>query len=235
MSVEIGIALFPEHARDIQALFQKAEVALADARNNITPCAIYSDQSTPGEFNTWDIEVELQNALERDEFELYFQPQVCMQTGHVFGAEALIRWNNAEHGFIRPDIFIPVAERDGQIHSITWWTINTALRLIKDWPVAPAPLKVAVNLSTKVLKDPDIVDAMRSALNLWGNNQGRVTLEITESAFMEDMSASFVTLDKLKALGLNISIDDFGYWLFFHVVFQTHPGKRTQDRPVFCQ
>ena len=97
-----------------------------------------------------------------------------------------------------------------QIHSITWWTINAALRLIKDWPDTFVPLKVAVNLSAKVLRDPDLVDSVRSALSIWDTEHHRLTLEITESALMEDMSTSFITLDELKSLGVNISIDDFG-------------------------
>lgn len=210
VTANMGIALFPQQAKDISGLVQKAEIALLASRNSIQAYSIYSDNDRQVDFNSWDIEIELQNARDRDEFELYFQPQVCLKNGYVFGAEALIRWNNHERGYIRPDIFIPVAEKSGQIHNITWWTINAALRRIKDWPQYGRQLKVAVNVSAKVLRDPEFVESVRSALSIWGTDHQQLTLEITESALMEDMSASFITLDELKSLGLNISIDDFG-------------------------
>jgi len=210
ITADMGIALFPDHAIDIQGLIQKAELALLDARHSANAYSIYTKTSQKIEINNWDIEDELRNAQERDEFELYFQPQVDLQTGELFGAEALIRWQNRDKGFIRPDLFIPISEQSGQIHSITWWTINAALRLIKDWPDKQPPLKVSVNLSAKVLSDPELVNSVRSALSIWGANPEQLTLEVTESALMEDMDTSFITLDELRSLGLNISIDDFG-------------------------
>lgn len=210
ITADMGIALFPDHAIDIQGLIQKAELALLDARFTAKSYSIYTNKSQQVDFNSWDIEDELLNAQEHDEFELYFQPQVDLQTGKLFGAEALIRWKNPAKGYIRPDIFIPVAERSGQIHSITWWTINAALRLIKDWPDTAVPLKVSVNLSAKVLNDPELVHSVRSALSIWGVKPEQLTLEVTESALMEDMDTSFITLDELRSFGINISIDDFG-------------------------
>ncbi|MCW9047065.1 MAG: bifunctional diguanylate cyclase/phosphodiesterase [Gammaproteobacteria bacterium] len=210
ISADMGIALFPDHAIEIQGLIQKAELALLTARHSADAYSIYTSKSQNIEVNNWDIEDELRNAQERDEFELYFQPQVDLKTGKLFGAEALIRWKNRDKGYIRPDIFIPVSEQSGQIHNITWWTINAALRLIKDWPVTQPPLKVSVNLSAKVLNDPELVSSVRSALSIWGANPEQLTLEVTESALMEDMDTSFITLDELRSFGLNISIDDFG-------------------------
>ena len=210
VTAKMGIALFPDHATDISSLIQKAEIALMDARNGIQLYSIYSEKEQEVEFNTWDIEVELQNAQDRDEFELFFQPQINLNNGQIFGAEALIRWNNGDRGYVRPDVFIPIAEHSGQIHSITWWTINAALRMINDWPTDWAPLKVAVNISAKALRDPDLVESIRSAMSIWGTQHDRLTLEITESALMEDLATSFSTLEDLRSLGLNISIDDFG-------------------------
>lgn len=210
INADMGIALFPDHAIDIQGLIQKAELALLTARHSADAYSIYTEKSQKVEVNNWDIEDELRSAQERDEFELYFQPQVDLKTGKLFGAEALIRWKNPDKGFIRPDIFIPISEQSGQIHSITWWTINAALRLIKDWPETQPPLKVSVNLSAKVLSDPELVNSVRSALSIWGAKPEQLTLEVTESALMEDMDTSFITLDELRSFGLNISIDDFG-------------------------
>lgn len=210
INAHIGISIYPDQAEDINSLITKAETALIAARTTNHCFSIYTDDTKEDDFNLWDIQTYLDSALENDEFELYFQPQVNMQTGLVFGAEALIRWNNKERGFIRPDIFIPVAERTDQIHAITWWTINTAARLIKEWPKTWTPLKIAINISTKVLKDTEFVESVRSSLNIWDTAYEQLTLEITESALMDDMTTSFITLEELKTLGLNISIDDFG-------------------------
>jgi len=235
VTADMGIALLPDHADDVASLLQKAEIALMEARNGIQSFAIYSEKGQHSDFNLWDIEVELQNAQDRDEFELYFQPQVCLQTGQVFGAEALIRWDNRERGHIRPDIFIPVAEHSGQIHSITWWSINAALRLIKDWPEGLLPLKVAVNISAVVLRDPELVESIRSALSIWGTAHERLTLEITESALMEDMATSFITLEELKSLGLNISIDDFGTGYSSMAYFKYIPANELKiDQSFVC-
>ena len=210
INTDIGIALYPDHARDMMHLIQCAESALLDARSSVEPFSIFTEKPESDTPNIWDIEIELQNAHERDEFELYFQPQVNLQTGKLFGAEALIRWNNRNKGYVRPELFIPIAEQGGQIHKITWWTINAALRLMKDWPSMETSLCVAVNVSARVLPDPNLVDSVRSALSIWGTDPKCLTLEITESALMEDMSTSFITLDELRSLGVNISIDDFG-------------------------
>jgi len=210
ISTNIGIALFPDHAVDIISLMQKAELALISSTKSIESFSIYTPKDQLKYFDSWNIEDELNNAQERDEFQLFFQPQVNLKTGELFGAEALIRWNNKNKGFVRPDIFIPIAEDSGQIDSITWWTINAALRCIKEWPVSETPLKVAVNLSAKVLNNPDLIHSIKSALNIWGTDPELLTLEVTESALMDDMDRSFIVLDELRTFGLNISIDDFG-------------------------
>ncbi len=210
ITANMGVAIFPDHAQELTRLIQCAEKALMHARKSVEPFSIYTAKDESSDIDSWDIESQLSDAHERDEFEMYFQPQVNLQTGALFGAEALIRWNHPQQGFIRPDLFIPIAEQSGHIHKITWWTINAALRLINDWPETSEPLKVAVNLSARVLPDPNLVDSVRSALNIWGTAEGRLTLEITESALMQDMSTSFMTLDELRSLGVNISIDDFG-------------------------
>jgi diguanylate cyclase (GGDEF)-like protein len=235
VTADMGIALFPDHATHIVELIQKAEMALMDARRGIKSHAIYADKPIQDEFSIWDIEVELENALDRDEFELFFQPQVYLDTGELYGAEALIRWNNPARGYIRPHIFIPVSEKSGHIHRITSWTINTALRLFSHWPETKTPLKVAVNLSTRVLSDPDLVDSIGGALSIWGTKHEQLTLEVTESALMEEMTSSFLALDDLKTLGLNISIDDFGTGYSSMAYFKNIPASELKiDQSFVC-
>lgn len=225
LSADIGISLFPDHADEVETLLQAAEKALLDARQNMLSYAVYSNESKKSDFNCWDIETELQKTITNNDFELYYQPQICMQTGVVFGAEALIRWKHEKRGFIRPDVFIPIAESNGQIHEITQWTINTALRQIKEWPSASESLKIAINLSAKVLKDPELVDSVRNALLTWNTEPSRVMLEVTESALMDDVVVSFNTLNELRALGVSISIDDFGTGYSSMAYFKNIPAS----------
>ena len=225
ITASIGISIFPDHADNVSSLITKAEIALIDARNNPRLFSIYSEQIANADVYTLDMENELDKAIENDELSLYFQPQTNLQTGEIYGAEALIRWRHPEKGFIRPDIFIPIAEQSGQIHKITWWTLNTALRLIKEWPTDWPPLKLALNISAKVLRDMTFVDSMKSALKLWNISSSKLTLEITESAIMEDLTASFITLEELKALNFGISIDDFGTGYSSMAYFKNIPAN----------
>ena len=225
ITASIGVSIYPDHASTVSDLINKAEIALVDARSSPRLFSVYSEKIEDVEVYAWDIEGELDKAIDNDEFELYFQPQVNLQTGKIYGAEALIRWCHPEKGFIRPDIFIPIAEQSGQIHKLTWWTLNTILRLIKEWPESWVALKVALNISAKVLKDLAFVDSVKAALKIWNTPSGQLTLEITESALMEDLTTSFITLDELKSLGVGISIDDFGTGYSSMAYFKNIPAN----------
>jgi len=225
ISAHIGISIYPENADSVSELIQKAEVALISARNSASTFAIFSEENKQLDVYAWDMEGELDAAIENEEFELYYQPQISLQTGIVFGAEALIRWKNKDRGYVRPDIFIGIAEQSGQIDAITWWTVNRALREINDWPKTWRPLKVAVNISAKILKDVAFVDSIKSALNIWGVSAEQLILEITESALMEDTTTSIITLEELKALGVGISIDDFGTGYSSMAYFKNIPAN----------
>ena len=225
VTAHIGISLFPEHADSVSELVQKAEIALMSARNSASIFSIYSEESKELDVSAWDIEGDLEEAIEKDEFELYYQPQISIQTGIVFGAEALIRWKTKGRGYIRPDIFIKIAEKSGQIEAITWWTINRALREVSEWPKTWTPLKVAVNVSAVVLKDVAFVSSVKSALSIWGVSSEQLILEITESALMEDTTSSIITLEELKSLGVGISIDDFGTGYSSMAYFKNIPAN----------
>ncbi len=232
---DIGIALYPQHADDSQKLFSNTELALNDANNSPESYAIYSDEDNTITTFDWDIEADLQNAIEKDQFELFFQPQVYLSSGQLFGAEALIRWKNGSKGFIRPDLFIPVAEKSGQINEITKWTLNAALWFRKSWPKEMDSLNIAVNISTNMLSDPDFADMVRGAISIYAVEYEQLTLEITESALVEDMSSSFDTLNELKALGINISIDDFGTGYSSMAYFKNIPANELKIDQTFIR
>jgi len=225
ISACIGIVIFPDHATEIEDLLKKSETSLVDAQKEIRSYSVYREGSNSQEKNRWDIEHDLKKAIEKSEFELYFQPQVYLDDGRLFGAEALIRWKNGDQGFVRPDIFIPIAEQNGQIYEITKWTLNGALWLMKAWPELPTPLKTAVNISTKMLAEPGLTDIVENALNIHGIPYEQLTLEITESAFVGDLPVIFRSLDELKSLGVNISIDDFGTGYSSMAYFKNIPAN----------
>jgi len=206
----IGIAIFPDHGLESGTLLINSEAALIDARHRNPPYIIYSDGPNQIDATSWDIGSELQAAIDLDQFELYFQPQVNLKSGQAFGAEALLRWKHPDRGYVRPDYFIPIAEQTNLIDGITDWTIRAALRLIMDWPVGSKPLKVSVNLSPKVFDSEGLIESIQNSAAIFNANLNHLTLEVTESALMEDMSTGISILKELKSMGVNISIDDFG-------------------------
>ena len=210
VGTNIGIALFPDHGQDELALLRSAETALLESRRHLPPYSVSSSKYDTDDATTWDIISDLQKAIDLDQLEMFFQPQVYLETGRVFGAEALIRWKHPDRGYIRPDYFIPIAEQSDLIYDITNWTINAVLWLMKEWPEMSQPLKVAINLSPKMFEYQGLVETITEAANLFGENASQLTLEITESALMRDISTSIQCLQDLKDEGVKISIDDFG-------------------------
>ena len=230
-----GIVLYPSHAESVETLLQRAELALDNARRQSRPYLIYQEMENREESEDWGIQYDLYRAIEQDQFELYFQPQVSLQSGVLFGAEALIRWQNGSKGFIRPDIFIPIAEKSGQIAEITEWTLNSALWFIEDWCRQFSPIRVAVNISTRMLDEPDFKDLVRNAVNLHGVDFQHLTLEITESALLEDLASSVALLEDLKRLGVNVSIDDFGTGYSSLAYFKELPANELKIDRSFVQ
>jgi len=160
--------------------------------------------------NRLEMLVSLRRALDRDEFRLYYQPKISMATGHIIGAEALIRWLVPEQGMVPPDRFIPFAEETGLIVPIGEWVLRTACAQNKAWQDAGlAPIPVAVNLSPRQL-DQSLPEFVRQVLAESCLAASWLELEITENVVMKDAEKTVATLNALKRLGLQISVDDFG-------------------------
>lgn len=210
VSFNIGIAIYPDHARDASSLLQNAEIALTDSRHSADAYCSFSENDELDDATAWDIVSELRVALDQDQLELYFQPQIELESGRVYGAEALLRWKHPQRGFVRPDYFIPIAEHNDFIREITEWTIRGAFWLAKDWPDAGSPLKVAINLSPRLFEFEGLIESISNSAGIFDVSPECLTLEVTESAFMEDMAPTIRTLNHLRDMGVNISIDDFG-------------------------
>jgi EAL domain-containing protein (putative c-di-GMP-specific phosphodiesterase class I) len=149
--------------------------------------------------------------LEREEFQVYYQPQVNLRTGKIMSAEALVRWLHPERGPIEPAEFIPAAEETGFIVALGEWVLQTACRQILVWQNAGfSGLWVAVNLSPRQFYQPNLSSRVAQILEASGLEPSCLELELTESLMVEDTESAIATLHKLKALGVSISIDDFG-------------------------
>lgn len=210
VAVTIGVALCPAHASHPDYLLRYAEAAVVSARRAHLRYAFAPDAAQGHDISElWDLEMQLGGAIERGEMVMHYQPQVRTADRRPVGAEALMRWNSPSRGGVVPDLFIPVAERTGQIKKLTVWALNTALRQASQWPVGNGPIGVSVNLPGTLATQPDLPELVEDALRLWGCDRVQLVLEVTESSLM-DTERAFAALARIRALGVKISIDDFG-------------------------
>lgn len=211
IGVQIGIALFPDHAAKPDTLMQHAALALNTAANTNQSYAVYTAAAPDEISDAWDIESELDAAMQNGEMEIYYQPKINLRGGLPCGAEALLRWQSPRRGLVPPSMFIPIALRTGQLKALTWSALNMALQHAASWPTRFGPLTVAVNISPSLLEDDStLVSRVADAMAIWGTKPNRLTLEITESAVMRHPEVSFDTIRELKTRGVAVSIDDFG-------------------------
>jgi diguanylate cyclase (GGDEF)-like protein len=191
-------------------LLRCADLALEQARREKRPLAIYQDALKPSARDQLSLLGELGSAVERDELRLYFQPKIEMATQRVAGAEVLLRWQHPTRDLLTPSSFIPFAEHTGFIRRMTRWTLDRAIAQGAEWHRAGRPLALAVNISAEDLGDPRLDSRIAALLNRHQLPPSLLTLEITESGFIEDPERALRVLDSLAALGVMLSIDDFG-------------------------
>ncbi len=209
----IGIAEFPTDGRGVKELIENADTAMFEAKNRGRNAVVsYSpDQRTPGS-NRLEIEAALHKALSNEELDVYYQPQVDVETGRIFAVEALLRWEHPSLGLISPDRFVPVAEESQLIDAIGEWTLDQACRAAAGWTKMGLPgINVAVNLSPRQFQKPVILtDNVARALRNSGLPPGRLELELTESLALERPEEVNATLTKFREMGIRTAIDDFG-------------------------
>ena len=210
LSCSVGIAVYPEHGA-IGKVLGNAALAMRSVK-----------QTGGGDFCLYDpkmgVEVreqallfnDLRTALEKGEFELYFQPKIDAISLQVTGAEALLRWHHPERGLISPVVFIPLAEQYGLIGAIGSWVIEEACRKAARWREQGLRMRVAVNISGYQMREDDLVERIEAALQRHGIQPDRFTCEITESVAMEDTKVTQMTFENMRNAGFHVSIDDFG-------------------------
>jgi diguanylate cyclase (GGDEF)-like protein/PAS domain S-box-containing protein len=210
-SPSIGISLSQEDGETIELLIKHADFAMYQAKKaGKKTYRFYSCIAYEGDFNPLTMEMELHNALNKNEFFLHYQPKVNLKTGKMFGAEALLRWNHAKWGMVSPVKFIPVAEESGLIIPIGEWVLRHACIQNKNWQEKGyPPMIISVNLSARQFSHANIVSTVEKVLKETGLEPQYLELEITESMTI-DIEHTISTLHELKKLGVLISIDDFG-------------------------
>jgi diguanylate cyclase (GGDEF)-like protein len=208
IGASVGTAIGPRDGRSVETLIRSADLALYRSK----------DQGG-GAFNSYEpqlhvhaeerrvVEIALRKALERNEFELHYQPVVNAKSGTIESFEALLRWTNPELGVVSPGKFIPIAEDARLIGPIGDWVLRTACAEAANWP---SGIRIAVNVSAEQLHDVQFVSKVVSALSHAGLSPQRLEIEVTESVFMNEGTTAVATLDKILALGVRLALDDFG-------------------------
>lgn len=209
LTASIGIACSDNPDED---LIKQAESAMLYTKKySKNSYSLYTKELNKETGDTLAIERELKSAIRNDEFLIHYQPIMELKTGKLSAMEALIRWNHPELGMVPPDRFIPVSEESGQIVAIGKWVLYTACAQNKSWQAAGyAPFRICVNISTIQLQHPNFVPLVKSILEETGLDARWLELEVTESILLEDTEALKKSLGNLKALGISMSIDDFG-------------------------
>jgi diguanylate cyclase (GGDEF)-like protein/PAS domain S-box-containing protein len=207
----MGVAMFPEDARDAATLMRYADMAMYQAKQcGRGHYALYARHMGQAMAEKVLLHERLKLALENDGLMLHYQPQVDVETGQLQAVEALLRWHDDELGSVSPDRFVPVAESTGLILSLGAWVIDAACRQIAAWVQAGTPLRVAVNLSAQQLRQSDLAQRLEHSLRTHGAPPHLLELEVTESAAMTDPEQARQILFSLQALGVCVVLDDFG-------------------------
>lgn len=212
ITTSIGISVAPKNGDTGAALLKCAEVALRRAKEaGRNTFRFYSPEMDADAARRLALEAALRGALKRNELSVHYQPQVSLQSGHMIGMEALLRWHSSSFGPVSPFEFIPIAEETGLIIPIGEWALREACRQTRTWlDLGLMPLRVAVNLSTRQFRQASLIDVVTDALSESGLPAASLELEITESAFIDDVDEAVATCRRLKALGVKLSLDDFG-------------------------
>ncbi|MHB8811136.1 MAG: putative bifunctional diguanylate cyclase/phosphodiesterase [Desulfobulbaceae bacterium] len=210
-SASIGISFFPKDGEDVTTLVKNADTAMYYAKTHgRNAYHFYAPEMSEYVRERLHLESLLRRSIERGELSVRYQPKVDLATGALVGAEALVRWNSPELGMVSPVRFIPIAEDIGFIVPLGEWVLRTACRQVREWEAQGFFLpSIAVNLSVKQLERGDIAETVSRVLQDTGLSATRLELEVTESAIMKSDHA-LAHLDRLRALGIELSVDDFG-------------------------
>ena len=212
ISVSIGACVAPEDGDLVDGLIRQAEIAMYQAKSQGRSRLQFWESGMQAPYSErMTIESDLRRALARNEFVLFYQPQVDTATGEVRGFEALLRWWHPQRGLLTPVDFVAVAEESGVIVPIGDWVLRQAATQMAEWNKAGLPpVRLSVNISARQLESPDFVEGVLRAVQVYSLDGNLLELEITESLLMQDFEANAIKLGRLSASGIRLAIDDFG-------------------------
>ena len=206
----IGIALYPDDGEDVETLLRSADGAMYHAKEEKSGWSFYDPNHVQHGTARLTLIGELRRALDQRELVLYYQPKAILADGEVHAVEALLRWKHPVRGLVAPDEFIPMVQQTGLIKPLTLYVIDEALRQCRSWQDDGLRLAIAVNLSARSLTDSDFPIQVAELLERWNVQPAWLEFEITESAMLLHPARTKVILDRLAAMGIRLSIDDFG-------------------------
>jgi diguanylate cyclase (GGDEF)-like protein/PAS domain S-box-containing protein len=211
VGAKVGIALYPDDGATADTLFKNAEAALRKAKAAGDRYLFYAQKMTDTVVGRLNLETLLREAVDREQFVLYYQPKISLLSNKPTGAEALIRWNDPRTGLVLPGKFIPMLEETGLIHEVGRWALHRALKDYLRWRSSGlSPVRIAVNVSALQLRSRSFIGDVKQALAVDAAAGSGLELEITESVIMEDALHSGESLRAIRAMGVSIAIDDFG-------------------------
>ena len=210
ISISIGIVDYPSDGENTEVLLQQADMAMYSAKRKRSGYSLYNPNENIYNKERFVIANELSQALENKSFEVFFQPKVTALDHDICGAEALLRWNHPQFGFIAPDKVIEVAERQGIIQKLSLYIIDRALSECNVWHQTGMKINIAVNLSVSDLSNTELSSNVEQLLQKYHLAPKYLTFEITESVMMENLAFCLDQLNQLHKLGVQLSIDDFG-------------------------
>ncbi len=212
VTASMGISLYPDDATNGQEMIRNADAAMYQSKGaGGNACQFYTSDLNQRALEMLSMENALRRAIERQEFVLYYQPQVDLTSGSVVGAEALIRWNHPDRGLVMPGKFISIAEERGLIVPIGSWVIEEAARQAAVWRNSGRlSIPIAVNVSAVQFRQKDFVERLENSVRKHGITPNCIELELTESIVMRDAEATVEILKRLHDMGFQLSIDDFG-------------------------
>ncbi len=211
-STSIGIAMYPENGSNLSELLRAADLAMYQAKSSGRACyQFFADAMQEEAQSRRALEWALRHAVEANEFQLVYQPQICLRTGGVIGVEALIRWMHPTRGLLTPYHFIGALEEFGLINEVGEWVLQTACEQMRQWHALELqPMRISVNVSAQQFEDPLLIDKVRSALAATELSPEFLELELTESCLMSDAAQAGALLSEIRDVGVRIAIDDFG-------------------------
>ncbi len=212
VTATMGVAVYPQSGLDADTLLRNADIALYRAKEQgRNTYQFYTEGMQEREVRRLELDKDLSEALARNEFELYYQPQLDLATSQTTSVEALIRWNHPQRGLVPPVDFIPLAEESGRITEIGRWVIRAACQQLRQWQGSSlAGLGIAINLSGRELAEADLPNFLSACFREYGVEPGQLEIELTEESFIANIEHNHRQLRRISDLGVKLAIDDFG-------------------------